>query len=133
MRKPQLGFFATSGGTRVVCWNLDGTGGAAQRTECGVGSAVAVTQVACHPVRPLIAVGYENGAVLLCQPGSADILFVRSAGGGAVSALAWSADGGFLALGAAGGEIGVVAFPERLFRPVSSGSAAPAAERNLGQ
>jgi len=115
------GFLATSGSARVVCWRLDGT---PQRSECGVGSTVAVTQVACHPVRPLIAAGYENGAVLLCQPGSADILFVRAAGGGSVTTLAWSPDGAFLALGAAGGEIGVVAFPERLFRSGPAGSAA---------
>ena len=80
--------------------------------------------------RPLIAAGYENGAVLLCQPDSADILFVRSAGGGAVSTLAWSADGAFLALGAAGGEVGVVAFPERLFRPAPASATAATAERN---
>ena len=66
----------------------------------------------------LIAAGYENGAALLCRPDSAEILFLRAAGGGAVTTLAWSADGAFLALGAAVGEIGVVAFPERLFRPV---------------
>ncbi len=115
------GFLATSGSARVVCWQLDG---GVRRSECGVASTVAVTEVACHPVRPLIAAGYENGAVLLCQPDSADILFVRAAGGGAVSTLAWSPDGAFLALGAAGGEIGVVAFPERLFRPIPAGSAA---------
>lgn len=114
------GFLATSGSARVVCWQL---GGAPRRSECGVGSTVAVTQVACHPVRPLIAAGYENGAVLLCRPDSADILFVRAPGAAAVSTLAWSPDGAFLALGAAGGEIGVVAFPERLFRPIAAGSA----------
>ncbi len=116
------GFCAASGSPRVACWHFDGPGGAAQRSECGLGSAIAVTQVACHPRRPLIAAGYENGAVLLCQPGSADILFVRAAGGGAVGTLAWSPDGAFLAFGAAAGEIGVVAFPERLFRPLPHSS-----------
>ena len=116
------GFLAASGSPRVVCWHLDLNGGPGggtpRRSECGAGGAVAITQVACHPTRPLIAAGYENGAALLCQPDSAQILFLRAAGGGAVTTLAWSADGAFLALGAAAGEIGVVAFPERLFRPV---------------
>ncbi len=112
------GFLAASGNPRVVCWHLDPGGGSPRRSECGAGGAVAITQVACHPTRPLIAAGYENGAALLCQPDSAEILFVRAAGGGAVTTLAWSADGAFLALGAAAGEIGVVAFPERLFRPL---------------
>ena len=124
------GFCASSGSPRVVCWHFDGTDGAARRSECGLGSAIAVTQVACHPTRPLVAAGYENGAVLLCQPDSADILFVRAAGGGAVGPLAWSPDGGFLAYGAAAGEIGVVAFPERLFRAVPADREPAAAQRN---
>ena len=115
-------FFATSGASRVTCWAFDGTGIA--RSECGVGSNVLVAIVACHPRRLVIAAGYDNGAVLLCQPGSADILFIRAAGGGAVTTLVWSPDGAFLAFGAAGGEIGVIAFPELLFRPVTQREAA---------
>jgi hypothetical protein len=111
------GFMAASGSARVVCWQLDGVSDRASRRECGVGSSAPVVRLACHPTRLLIAAGYENGAVLLCHPGAADILFVRAAGGGAVSALAWSPDGTFLALGVEGGEIGVVAFPDLLFRP----------------
>ncbi len=104
------GFLAAAGGARVACLQ------SGRRSEAGIGSSVPVTRVACHPSRPLIAAGYANGAVLLCQPDRTDTLFVRSAGGGAVSALAWSPDGKCLALGAEGGEIGVVAFPELLFR-----------------
>jgi hypothetical protein len=105
---------AASGGARVVCWHLRPPPG---RRECGVASTAAVIRVACHPWRTLIAAGYENGAVLLCQPDSTDILFVRAAGGGGVTTLTWSADGAALAIGTAGGEIGVVAFPDLLFRP----------------
>jgi hypothetical protein len=84
-----------------------------------VPSTAGVTRVAAHPSRPLIAAGYENGAVLLCHPDSADILFMRAAGGGEITALTWSADGTTLALGTAGGEIGVVACPDLLFRPLA--------------
>jgi hypothetical protein len=105
---------ATSGGTRVTCWHLESPRG--RRRDCGVASTAPVTRVAAHPWRTLIAAGYDNGAVLLCQPDSTDILFVRAAGGGAISALIWSADGASLAIGTAGGEIGVVAFPDLLFR-----------------
>ena len=82
-------FLATSGGPRAVCWRFDPPGQDGP-TECGIASRVPVTRVACHPVRPVIAVGHYNGAVLLSQPGVADILFVRGAGGAAASALAWS-------------------------------------------
>jgi WD40 repeat protein len=109
------GFLATSGGQRVACWDV-GDVAAPRRREGGVGSTQPVVRVACHPRRVLVAAGYANGAVLVCQPGSTDILFAREAGGGAVTVLAWSADGAHLALGVEGGEVGIVAFPDSLFR-----------------
>ncbi len=111
---PSGGFVATGGRTRITCWRLDDA--ACRRTECGPGGdGVEIRKVACHPTRDLIAAGYENGAVLLIQPGSADVLFVRAAGGGGVSTLAWSADGA-LAIGTEAGECGVVVLGELLFR-----------------
>jgi hypothetical protein len=109
-------FLATGGGARAVCWRFDPPGSDNGPTECGIASRVPVTCVACHPIRPVIAVGHHNGAVLLCQPGVADILFVRGAGGAPVSALGWCPDGAALALGTEGGEVAVVTLPERLFR-----------------
>jgi hypothetical protein len=48
-------------------------------------------------------------------------LFAKGSSGGSVTALAWSADGGRLAVGTEGGEAGVVALPGGLFRfPQSS-------------
>jgi hypothetical protein len=108
-------FLATSGAARVVCWRFDPPGRAGPM-ECGVDSAVPVTEVACHPAQAVIAAGHANGAVLLCQPGSDDVLFVRGAGGGAISALAWSGDGDCLALGTDQGEIAVARFPPAMFR-----------------
>jgi hypothetical protein len=72
--------------------------------------------VSWHPRLAVLAAGYANGAVTLCQPGSADVLFVRAADGDPIDMLAWSADGGALALGSRAGEIGVVALPDQVFR-----------------
>jgi len=105
----------TSGGPRAVCWRFDPPGGDNQPRECGIAGKTPVTQVACHPTHPLIAVGYHNGAVLLCQPGGSDVLFVQGAGASPVSAIAWSPDGGRLAMGTEAGEIGLVSLPEALF------------------
>ncbi len=110
------GFLAASGASRILCWHPGGPDGAGHRTECGVAGPAMVSQVACHPTRIMIAAGYSNGVVLLCQPGRTDILFVRAAGGGAVTTLAWSPDGAVLAFGTALGEAGVVALPSLLFR-----------------
>jgi hypothetical protein len=74
----------------------------------------------------VLALGYGSGAVLLGQPGSEGVLLVRGPGGGAIIALAWSADGEALAFGTEGGMIGLVRLPELLFRPATA-AASPAA------
>jgi WD40 repeat protein len=127
-------WLATSGFTRPVCWRFDAPGGAhatkadkpargAARAagmgapvECGIESKTPVTRVSCHPKQALIAAGYHNGAVLLCQPGSDEGLFVKGSGGGAVNALAWSGDGSRLAFGTQDGVFGWVGLPDALFR-----------------
>jgi WD40 repeat protein len=106
-----VGFVAGVGG-RVICWNpRDGA-----IRNCGVANQSPVTRVAGHPHRPLVAAGYANGTVVLCQPDSTGLLFLRSPGDGAVSALAFSPFGGCLAIGTDGGDIGVLALPDTLFR-----------------
>ena len=112
---------ATSGSPRVVCWAFDPPVAGSMPVECGLPSSrLPVCQVAYHPTHPLIAAGYHNGAVLLCQPGSDDVLFVRGSGGGSaagsVTALSWSADGLRLAIGTQSGEAALVALPPPLFR-----------------
>jgi WD40 repeat protein len=106
----------TNGGTRAMCWRFDPPGSEDRPRECGIGSGAAVSVVVCHPSLPLIAVGYESGAVLLCQPGGNDVLFVRANGGASITTLAWSPDGGRLAYGTEAGEIALVYLPHALFR-----------------
>lgn len=106
----------TSGGMRAMAWRMDPPGADDRPRECGIASGAPVSRVACHPSMSLIAVGYQSGAVLLCQPGARDVLFVRSNGGAPVSALSWSPDGGRLAYGTEAGEIALVYLPHALFR-----------------
>lgn len=113
-------YLVTSGDVRPVCWSFDPPGKAQQPAQCGMASKIPVTVVASHPRQPLIAVGYFNGAVLLCRPGSDDALFVKGSGDGAVNALAWSGDGQRLAFGSQGGQCGWLSLPEALFRSNSN-------------
>jgi WD domain, G-beta repeat len=106
---------ATSGGARVLCWDLDAPG--APPSPCGITARVPIAMVAWHPNRAMIAAGTGNGAVMLTEPAGHDALHVRGEGGGAVSVLAWSADGGRLAIGTNGGDLGVLPLPDALFRP----------------
>lgn len=109
-------FLAASGGPPTLCWRFDPPS-AAEPLGCGLPSRQhPVSVIAWHPALPLLAAGYSHGAVILCQPGVEDALFVKTAGGGAVTALAFSPDGRLLALGTAEGEAGTVLFPEGLLR-----------------
>jgi hypothetical protein len=106
---------AASGSARVLCWSLDAP--RARPTPCGITARVPIAVVAWHPSRAMIAAGTGNGAVMLTEPAGHDALHVRGEGGGAVSVLAWSADGGRLAIGTHGGDLGVLPLPDALFRP----------------
>lgn len=108
-------WLAASGGAQVACWDLARPGSGP--VLCGLSAARApVSLVARHPVQGPLASAYRNGAVLLCQMGSEELLFVRAAPAAPVTALAWSGDGNFLALGAEDGEAGVVSLLPLLFR-----------------
>nr|WP_294556402.1 hypothetical protein [uncultured Rhodopila sp.] len=104
------GFIVAVGG-RVLSWRPG-----ADPVPCGAANQQVATRIASHPRRALIAAGYANGAVVLCQPDSSALLFVRAAGEGAVTALGFSPRGDHLAIGTQGGEIAVLATPDPLFR-----------------
>jgi len=114
-------FLAAGGGPMVAAWDLDQARPAAGRIEFGYPSRVPVTALAWHPARTVAAVGYHNGAVLLCRPGGQHSLFVKGSGGGPVEALAWAPDGGALALGTQQGEAAVVAVPAEILSMARAG------------
>ena len=107
-------WLATSGADAAILWPFDskeGPTGKAPR-ECGA-RPVRVARVAFHPQAPVLAVGYEDGMILLVRLADASELLVRRSapGGAAVTALAWDKGGRRLAFGAADGQAGVLALP----------------------
>ncbi|MBL8447935.1 MAG: hypothetical protein JNJ44_11035 [Zoogloeaceae bacterium] len=112
-RRHQL---VTTGGTRVVGWDLDLPRPESRRSEYGLASRVPLTAVAWHPARALVAAGYHNGAVVLYRPGADEPLFVRASGSGPARVLVWAPDGSSLALGTDEGEVAVVAMPAEVLR-----------------
>ncbi|MEO6299950.1 MAG: WD40 repeat domain-containing protein [Paracoccaceae bacterium] len=101
-----------SGAYRVAAWSLDD--GAAMST--GKSGLVLVDVVAVNAARNLVAVGYANGLLSLCQiGGSAEILLRQDMGVG-VSALAWSTCGRFLGVGGRDGSAALVEFPDEMFK-----------------
>ena len=101
----------TSGADRVVAWPFSGSGPQGKPPiEFGQGIGRLVAQVAAHPSRRLIATGFDDGRVAICEL-TADrksrAVQVRPGDGCRVSALAWSQNGALLAAGTDGGALSI--------------------------
>ena len=109
-------WLATSGADGCIIWpfkDKDGPMGKPPR-ECGVRRAK-VTTVAFHPGSLVVAVGYDDGFVLLCRLVDSAELLVRKGGeGGALTALAWDAAGKQLVFGTSDGQAGLLTLPGAL-------------------
>lgn len=105
-------WLATSGAEAAIIWPFSGTGpmGKAPR-ECGVRPR-RVTMVSFHPKALVLAIGYDDGMILLVRLTDASELVVRHPGtAGAVTALGWDDKGDRLAFGTDGGQAGVLTLP----------------------
>ena len=102
-------WLATSGSEQLILWPFatkDGPMGKQPRMVAPYDKrAVAV---ACHPKQEIVAAGFEDGLVMLCRIDDGAEILAKGPGKGAVSALAWSADGAKLAFGTEAGEAGIV-------------------------
>jgi hypothetical protein len=109
---------ATSGAFRLIAWPAGALAEASPAHALATGrpGLVLVERVAAAPHRPLLAAGYENGMVVLAAPGQRDELLLAPAGQGAITALAWSADGSHLAFGTAAGLAAILALPSQIFK-----------------
>lgn len=108
----------TSGAYRVTAWSMETPPVGDTRPgalETGRRGLVPVDRVAAHPKRKLVAAAYANGQILIAEIGKPDELLVRSAGA-PVTAMAWSADGKELAIGAADGTAALIGFPPQMFK-----------------
>ncbi|OYU49965.1 MAG: hypothetical protein CFE31_04945 [Rhizobiales bacterium PAR1] len=105
-------WLATSGAEGAIVWPFakDGPTGKAPR-ECGIRPAK-VSQVAFHPKALVLAIGFEDGWVILVRFTDAAELLVRAGGdGSAITALAWNRDGKQLVFGSESGGGGLLTLP----------------------
>jgi len=104
-------WLATSGAGAAVIWPFRDKDGAIDKVplECGARDA-RVTQVAFHPKLPMLAQGYEDGALSLCRIADGAEIIVRASQKpeAAITALAWDSSGGRLLFGAADGAAGLL-------------------------
>lgn len=109
----------TSGAFRVIAWPLGPmktNGHTPVALDTGKPSLVAVETVTPHPTRPLVAAGYENGMLIIAQIGKSDELVLKTEGQGAITALAWSKDGGCIAIGSDRGLASLIELPPQMFK-----------------
>ena len=108
-------WLATSGAEACIVWPFDGKDGPLGRgpRECCARPS-RVSRVAFHPAGLVIAIGFEDGWIMLSRLADGAEMFVRSpvdGQGAAISALAWNADGKRLIFGMEDGAAGLLELP----------------------
>ena len=93
-------WLASSGADTVVLWPFFGGGPMGKPpVELAGGDGVLCNRVAFHPQSDMVAAGFSDGLVVLADVGTERVLPIVPPGKGAITALAWGADGTSLALG----------------------------------
>jgi WD40 repeat protein len=93
-------WLATSGANAAIVWPFVGKLGPQGKPPLQPGEREAlVTAVAFHPSDEVLAIGYADGAAIVVRFADSMGMELDEPGEGAVSALAWSADGKRIAIG----------------------------------
>ncbi|WP_011582158.1 MULTISPECIES: WD40 repeat domain-containing protein [Chelativorans] len=103
-------WLATSGAPAAIVWPFQGKDGPMGKAplELGTRGNVTVTQVCCHPVEEIVAIGYSDGMILAARFADAKEVLLRRPGKGAITAMGWDMEGRRLAFGTEAGDCGVV-------------------------
>lgn len=102
-------FLATSGANAAILWPFHFKDGPMGREPTQLAAReVLVTRVASHPREELVAIGYQDGMVMLATIADAKETLLRRPGPGPVSALAFDQKGARLAFGTEDGAGGVI-------------------------
>ena len=104
-------FLATGGAETIICWPFTGGGpmGKAPLEFGGAGGAPG-TAIASNPEMDVFAAGFEDGSVIVGQPGPRAAMLVVMGAGSPVTALCWNPDGDRLLAGTEGGDVYVADF-----------------------
>lgn len=107
-------YLATSGANAAILWPFSGKTGpmGQQPLQLGTRSDTLVSAVACHPKEDVVAVGYQDGMILMCRFADSAEVVLRRPGQGPVSTLAWDRAGDRLVFGTEAGEAGIVSLQD---------------------
>ena len=104
-------FLASGGSEQVICWPFTGGGPMGKApVEFGGAGGAPVTAVAANPLHDVIAAGFENGTLILGQPGPGGTALIQKATGSCITSICWNPDGDRLIAGTEGGDVHLVDF-----------------------
>lgn len=102
-------WLATSGANAAIVWPFVGKLGPQGKAPMQPGERQAlVSAVAFHPSEDVLAIGYSDGAATLVRLADLSGAELDEPGEGAVTALAWSADGNRIAIGDGAGRGAII-------------------------
>jgi WD40 repeat protein len=102
-------WLATAGADHLILWPFQGKEGPLGKTpEMLAPYARQVAVVASNPHHEVVAVGYEDGMVLLVRLEDGVEILARKPGAAPITALAWDAAGTLLAFATEAGEAGLI-------------------------
>jgi WD40 repeat protein len=102
-------WLATAGSTQLVLWPFSGKDGPmGKQPQLRAPAEQQLDVVACHPKQGVVALGFADGLILLVRTDDGAEILARKPGDGPITALAWSADGKWLAFGTEAGEAGLI-------------------------
>lgn len=92
---------ATSGSNCAPCWPFKGRKGPQGRAPATPGDTASamVTAVAGDPDHPILGIGYDDGQITVADIHKGQEIVIKPPGQGAVTTMAWSPNGAWLAFG----------------------------------
>ncbi|MES0811843.1 WD40 repeat domain-containing protein [Roseibium sp. SCPC15] len=107
-------YLATSGANAAILWPFFGKTGPMGQSplQLGTRSDALVTSVVCHPKEDVVAIGYQDGMIMMCRFADNAEVLLRRPGKGPVSSMGWDAEGVRLAFGTEAAEAGIVSLQD---------------------
>ncbi len=105
-------WLASSGSGEAILWPFQAKDGpmGKQPAMLAPSPSARVSIVAPHPSDPVVAIGYDDGMVMMVRIGDGAEILLRAPDGDAVSAIAWNGPGGVVSFATLTGKAGILTF-----------------------